>query len=80
MASSRLTGVPAQVLVLVSIISVQVGAAIGRSVFDEIGAAGVTLLRVGIAAVVLLVALSPALRSWSRASWRAAIGSKNMLI
>lgn len=73
MASSRLTGVPAQVLVLISIISVQVGAAIGRSVFDEIGAAGVTLLRVGIAAVVLLVALRPALRSWSRASWRAAI-------
>ena len=67
------TRVPAQVLVLTSIISVQVGAAIGRSIFDEIGAAGVTLLRVGIAAAILWVALRPAVRSWSRASWRAAV-------
>jgi len=59
--------------VLISIVSVQLGAAIGRSVFDELGAAGVTLLRVTIAAAVLFAVLRPPLRTWKGSSWRAAI-------
>lgn len=69
---SRLGRVPAQVLVVSSIVSVQVGAAIGRSIFDELGAAGVTLLRVAIAALVLVVAVRPQVRHWSAQAWRAA--------
>jgi inner membrane transporter RhtA len=66
------TMVPAPVLVLMSIASVQVGSAIARTLFDDLGAAGVTLLRLAIAAVVLAVATRPRLRSWSAAAWRAA--------
>ena len=73
MVSSRSNRVPPQALVLISIVSVQVGAAIGRSVFDELGAAGVTLLRVTIAAAVLFAVLRPPLRTWKGSSWRAAI-------
>ena len=60
-------------LVLGAIASVQVGSALARTLFDELGAAGVTLLRVGLAALVLLAVLRPRVRSWSRAAWRAAV-------
>ena len=73
MATTRRTAVPAQALVVTSILSVQLGAAIGRSIFDELGAAGVSLLRVAIAAAILWLVLRPAVRSWSRASWQAAV-------
>ena len=64
--------VPPQLMVLGAILSVQVGAAIGRSLFDEIGATGVTFLRVAIAAVVLAVVVRPDVRSWDRRAWIAA--------
>ena len=60
-------------LVLGAIASVQVGSALARTLFDDLGAAGVTLLRVGLAAAVLLVVLRPRVRTWSRAAWRAAV-------
>jgi len=72
MAASRTARVPPHLLVVASIVSVQIGAAIGRTAFDQIGAAGVTLLRVGLAALVLLAVLRPKLRTWDRAAWRAA--------
>jgi inner membrane transporter RhtA len=56
-----------------SITSVQVGAAVARTLFDDLGAAGVTLLRLALAAVILAVATRPRLRSWSGAAWRAAL-------
>jgi inner membrane transporter RhtA len=61
------------VLVLGAIASVQVGSALARTLFDDLGAAGVTLLRVGLAALVLLVVLRPRVRTWSTAAWRAAV-------
>jgi inner membrane transporter RhtA len=64
--------VPAPVLVLGAIASVQVGSALARTLFDDLGAAGVTLLRVGLAALLLLAVLRPRVRAWSRRSWRAA--------
>jgi inner membrane transporter RhtA len=64
--------VPAPLLVLLSITSVQFGSAIARTLFDDVGAAGVTLLRLGIAAVVIAVVTRPRLRGWSAAAWRAA--------
>ncbi len=64
--------VPAPVLVLLAIASVQVGSAIARTLFDDLGASGVTLLRLGIAAVVLGLLTRPRVRGWSAAAWRAA--------
>jgi inner membrane transporter RhtA len=70
-ATERRT-LPAPLLVLTAIISVQVGSAIARTLFDDLGAAGVTLLRLFIAAVVLGVAFRPRVGTWSAAAWRAA--------
>ena len=64
--------VPAPMLVLASIASVQVGSAVARTLFDDLGAAGITLLRIGIAALVIGIATRPRLRGWSPAAWRAA--------
>lgn len=64
--------VPAPALVLASIASVQFGSAVARTLFDDLGAAGVTLLRLALAAVILAVATRPRLRTWSAAAWRAA--------
>lgn len=72
MSRSRVEAVPAPALVLGAIVSVQIGSAVARTLFDELGAPGVTLLRLGLAALFLLAVLRPRLRSWSRASWRAA--------
>lgn len=64
---------PAPLLVLVAIASVQCGSAVARTVFDDLGAAGITLLRLGLAAALLLVVVRPKVGSWSREAWRAAL-------
>ena len=64
--------VPAPVLVLTAIACVQSGAAVARTLFDDLGFAGTALLRLVIAAVVLLVVLRPPVRGWSRRQWGAA--------
>jgi inner membrane transporter RhtA len=64
---------PAPLLVLLSITSVQFGSAVARTLFDDLGAAGVTLLRLALAAVILAIATRPRLHRWSGAAWRAAI-------
>jgi inner membrane transporter RhtA len=66
------SAVPAPLLVVVAILSVQTGSAIARTLFDDVGAPGVTLLRLGIASVILLLVLRPPLRTWPAASMRAA--------
>ena len=65
--------VPAPLLVLGAIASVQLGSAVARGLFDDLGAAGTTLLRLALAALLLLVALRPPVRTWSRAAWTAAL-------
>jgi len=65
--------VPAPLLVLVAIVSVQVGSSLAKGLFDDLGAAGVTLLRLGLSALLLLAVLRPAVRRWSRASWTASL-------
>jgi inner membrane transporter RhtA len=64
--------IPPPLLVLASIASVQLGSAVARTLFDDLGAAGITLLRLGIAALVLGVVFRPRIREWSAAAWRAA--------
>jgi inner membrane transporter RhtA len=70
---SQLDRVPAPLLVLVAIASVQIGSAVARGLFDDLGAAGVTLLRLALSALLLLVLLRPEVRSWAARSWRAAV-------
>jgi inner membrane transporter RhtA len=65
--------VPAPLLVLTAILSVQVGSSLAKQLFDDLGAAGVTLLRLGLAAALLVVVLRPKVRRWTRASWSAAL-------
>ncbi|GAB2591565.1 DMT transporter permease [Paractinoplanes abujensis] len=62
----------APLLVLASVISIQFGSAVGRTLFDDLGATGVVLLRAGLSALVLAVLVRPRLRTWPRAAWRAA--------
>ena len=65
--------VPAPVLVLVAIASVQLGSAAARTVFDEVGANGITLLRLGISALILVLIVRPRVRRWSRQQVGAAL-------
>jgi len=59
-------------LVVMAIASVQTGSAVARTLFDDLGVAGTALLRLVIAATVLLALLRPPLRSWTRRQWLAA--------
>jgi inner membrane transporter RhtA len=68
----RTEPIPAPALVLLGVVSVQVGSAIATTLFDDLGASGVVLLRVGIGAVVLLAVLRPRFWQWGRASLGAA--------
>ena len=60
----------ALLLVFVAVTSVQFGAALARTLFDEAGPAGTVFLRVVFAAVLLAVLWRPALRGHSGADWR----------
>jgi len=64
--------VPAPALVLVAIASVQLGSASARTVFDEIGANGVTLMRLGFSGLLLALLLRPRVWRWTRAQLGAA--------
>jgi inner membrane transporter RhtA len=59
-------------LVLCSIASVQCGSALARTAFDDLGATGVTALRLGLSALLLLVVLRPRFARWDRRAWQAA--------
>jgi inner membrane transporter RhtA len=63
---------PAPLLVLGAIVSVQLGSAVAKGLFDDLGAGGTTLLRLGLASSLLFAVLRPRLRTWSRGQWQAA--------
>ncbi|MEV4350870.1 EamA family transporter [Actinoplanes sp. NPDC049596] len=63
---------PAPLLVVTAIASVQVGSSIAHGLFDELGANGVTFLRLALAAVMFAAITRPRLRSWNRSAWLAA--------
>jgi inner membrane transporter RhtA len=56
--------------VLLSIISVQCGAAIAKTLFPAIGAAGTASIRIGVSALILLIAYRPNLRDITREQWK----------
>jgi inner membrane transporter RhtA len=61
------------VLVLISIASVQTGAAVARTAFDEAGAMGITLMRLGLSSAVLVAVLRPRPWRWSRDAQQATL-------
>jgi inner membrane transporter RhtA len=61
-------------LIMLSIVSVQFGAAVAKQLFDDVGPAGVVLLRQGLAAIVLMAVARPALRGRSRRDWAVVFG------
>jgi inner membrane transporter RhtA len=60
--SDRSRGVPPTVLVMFSIVSVQVGAAIAKTLFDTLGPGGAVFVRITFAALVLVLLVRPKLR------------------
>lgn len=56
--------------VLLAIISVQCGAAIAKTLFPAIGAAGTASLRIGISAIILLFAYRPNLKQIKANQWK----------
>jgi len=59
--------------VLISIASVQTGAAVARTAFDEAGAMGITLMRLGLSSAVLVAVLRPRPWRWSRDAQQATL-------
>ena len=56
-------------LMLGSVVSLQVGAALAITLFDRIGSAATSSLRLSMAAAVLLVLARPRVRAWTCAQW-----------
>jgi inner membrane transporter RhtA len=63
----------AVLLVLGSCTSFQFGAALATHLFPVAGAVGATLLRLGLAAIVLLAVTRPKMRGWTKPQWRSVI-------
>lgn len=61
--------VPAPLLVLGGVVSVQFGGALAATLVPEIGAGGSVLLRIGIAALILALVVRPRLRGHDRKAW-----------
>jgi inner membrane transporter RhtA len=61
--------VPAPLLVLGGVVSVQFGGALASSLVREIGVGGSVLMRIGIAAALLLALVRPTLRGHTRGAW-----------
>jgi inner membrane transporter RhtA len=66
----RADRIPPTLLVVVAVSSVQFGAALAKSLFDEVGAGGTVFLRVLFAALVLVAVWRPAVAGRSPAAWR----------
>src|SRR5918994_1779206 len=66
----RADRIPPTVLVLAAVSSVQFGAALAKSLFDEVGAGGTVFLRGLFAAVVLVAVWRPGVGGRTRADWR----------
>jgi inner membrane transporter RhtA len=59
---------------LISLVSVQVGAAVAKTLFPQVGPEGVAALRLGLASLVLVLWLRPWQLSLARSNWLALLG------
>ncbi len=71
-SSSRASGGTgtAAAMILGSCVSLQFGGAIAVHLFPTMGVGGVTALRLGFAAVIMMVAIRPRVRRWTPPQWR----------
>jgi len=68
--SSLFAWLPAPFLVIGSMVSIQIGATLAKSLFGQVGPLGMVTLRVGLAAVVLMIWRRPRLRGHTPAAYR----------
>lgn len=68
--SSAMALLPAPCLVVGSMVSLQLGATLAKSLFGQVGPLGMVTLRVGLAAVVLMIWQRPALRGYPQTAYR----------
>lgn len=73
MKETARTTLPPLPAVLLSIVSVQAGAALAKGLFPLLGAATTTSLRIGLSVLVLLVVVRPRLGRLQPAQWRAVV-------
>ncbi|RZJ69065.1 MAG: EamA family transporter [Flavobacterium sp.] len=66
----KFKNIPPVPAVLLAIVSVQGGAAIAKSIFPVMGAAGTVALRIGISAVILFAIYKPNLKTTTKSEWR----------
>lgn len=69
-----MTRVPAPLLALAAMVSVQLGAAVAKTRFEEVGSVGAATLRLVIGALVLALVVRPRVRHWTRTQWFGAVG------
>ncbi|MFC1435463.1 DMT family transporter [Streptacidiphilus sp. N1-3] len=72
-AGRALGAIPPTVLVLLGIVSVQMGSALAKHLFSEVGSFGTVALRLFFAAVVLMLLWRPSLRL-NRSTWTVVLG------
>lgn len=60
-------------LVLIGILSVQFGASIAKSIFDEVAPTTIVFLRLATSAIILALVIRPSLRGKTRSDWLVAI-------
>lgn len=71
MSNKKAISIPPVPAVLLSIISVQGGAAIAKGLFPVLGPAATSSLRIGLSAIILVLFNRPNLRDLSPAQWKA---------
>lgn len=85
MRKLSLGAIPPVWSVVLAVLSVQGGAAVAKGLFSTVGPAGAAGLRIGLAALMLLLAFRPRLRGLTRQQWQAvvpygvALGAMNLL-
>lgn len=73
MKTNRLLNIPPLPAVILAIISVQGGAAIAKGLFPAIGPTATASLRIGLSAIILLIANRPNLFKLTKVQWKAVI-------
>ncbi len=67
--STVMNALPPQVIVLLAIVSVQIGAALAKGLFHAVGSSGTVFLRVGFGALIFMSMARPRLRGYRRADY-----------
>jgi inner membrane transporter RhtA len=66
--------IPPWTLAVIAMVSIQSGAALSISLFDDIGPAGTAWLRMALGAIILLAIARPSVRGLNRSQWLSLLG------